>query len=90
MALPLETAFQWPLRTVRLLMDIVGESTVRQSALCTATTSTSFFSGIGSAEIAWTAIGEALQAFGLPFRMRPTFACEKDPVCQQLLLTYTD
>ena len=89
MASPLEISFQWPQRTVLALLDIVGEHNLRQSALCTATASTSFFSGIGSAEIAWQAIGAAMSACGLPFRLRATFTCEKDQVCQQVLLRYT-
>ena len=90
MATPLEFAFQWPRRAVRALIDLLGANTLRQSALCTATTSTSFFSGIGSAEVAWQAIGAALSAYGLPFRLRAAFTCEKDQVCQQILLRSTD
>ena len=93
MAIPsssLELAFCWPQRTVRALCNIVGKSSLHQSALCSATSCSSFFSGIGSSDIAWKAIGAAVSACGLPFNLRTTFTCEKDEICQEALLAYSD
>ena len=86
---PLELAFHWPLITVRAFIDILGVNHLRQSTLCTATATTSFFSGIGTSELAWKAIAAALAQFGVHCCLRQTFACEHDPVCQVLLLAHT-
>ena len=69
---------------------MMGPVNVRRSSLCSARRTTSFFSGLGTAEVAWKAIGGALCRLGLPFQLRQAFSCEVDRTCQQLLQLYNE
>ena len=68
-----------------LLLE-VGEQDLRQSMLCTAQHSSTFFSGLGTAELAWSVVGFALLGLGLPFALRPAFACDADLLCRNVLV----
>ena len=82
----IQGCFLWPQKTVDFLLLEMGQEQLSLSALCTMSSSSSFFSGIGTAELAWQVIGNALRARGVPFHMRNEFVCEKDGDCQSLLL----
>ena len=85
-SMAIQGCFLWPQKTVDFLLLEMGQERLSLSALCTMSSSSSFFSGIGTAELAWQVIGNALRARGVPFHMRNEFVCEKDGDCQSLLL----
>ena len=85
---PLHRAFGWPQTTVTTLCDLLGVDLLSSSLLCTVRTATSFFSGLGTAELAWQAIGSAVLACGLPWNLKFAFACECDRDCQQFLAVH--
>ena len=85
---PLERAFSWPQTTVSALCDVLGVDLLNLSLLCSARTATSFFSGLGTAEFAWQAVGAAVLAHGLPWNLKFAFACECDRDCQQFLAAH--
>ena len=78
----------WPWLLVEQLIRIMGQQALLRSYLCTAEVATSFFSGVGSAEIAWKAVGAALVGHGLPFVLVTGFCCEVDVLCQGVLLAH--
>ena len=65
--MPLEESFKWPDKLVLALICILGAQHVRESYLCQMQRASSFFSGIGTSEVAWQVVGQALLAAGLPF-----------------------
>ena len=82
--------FRWPDKTVQALISELGRDFLLLSALCCAVGSHgSFFSGLGTSEMAWLVLGLALQAHGLPFGLHHGFSCENDPYCQDVLRRYT-
>ena len=83
--MPLEGPFSWPDKLVVALLLIIGADSLMQSQLCQAQRTSSLFSGIGTSELAWQAIGFALLAAGLPFHLQPAFACEISGVCREVL-----
>ena len=89
MEVPLEEAYSWLWKLIGALFQLLGQDCLRASLLCTALRSTIFFSGMGTSEIAWKAVGAALLAYGLPFPMRPSFSCEVDENFQRCLLAYS-
>lgn len=82
----LSCAFSWPQVAVQVLMQLLGTEALCGSLLCQASRCTSCFSGIGTAEWAWELVGVALVAAGLPFQLKPQWACERDPLCQGVIL----
>ena len=70
------------------LVLLLGVQRLLRSHLCTAKNATSFFSGMGTAEIAWKAVGAALLARGLPFTLVFTFSCDVDEMCHDVLRAY--
>ena len=80
--------FQWPGKLVTSLKQILGDENLRQSALCSATSSSSFFSGMGTAELAWAAVGAALREHAFPFRMESLFAVDIDEAARATLLHF--
>lgn len=84
----LSDAFQWAGKLVAALKQMFGDEHLRHSALCMAPSSSSFFSGMGTAELAWKAVGVALRAHSLPFRMEPVFAVDIDEAARATLLHY--
>ena len=81
-------AFQWPGKLVAALKQMFGDEHLRHSALCMASSSSSFFSGMGTAELAWKAVGAALRANSLPFRMESLFAVDIDQAARATLLHF--
>lgn len=85
---PLQRAFCWPQVTVAVLTQALGVNLLSSSLLCRGQRATSFFSGLGTSELAWRAVGSALVAAGLAFSFRFTFACERDAACHEILLKH--
>ena len=84
-AMPSQGPFGWADRLVAALLLIVGHESLAQSHLCQAEVASSFFSGIGTAELAWQVVGLALLAAGMPFKLRMVFACEISAGCREVL-----
>ena len=85
---PLHRAFCWPQVTVGVLAHALGWNLLSTSLLCRGQKATSFFSGLGTSELAWRAVGSALAAFGLACNFAFTFACEQDAACREILLKH--
>ena len=83
---PLHRAFLWPDVVVQALCFALSPSVLAGTLLCTGFSATSFFSGLGTSDIAWLAIGSALLRRGLPFVLQSTFAVDSDAVCRRALL----
>ena len=83
--MPSQGPFGWPDRLVAALLLILGPESLAQSHLCQAEIASSFFSGIGTAELAWQVVGFALLASGMPFKLRMVFACEISAGCREVL-----
>lgn len=78
-------AFLWPSRLVDALQSLLGCAALRDSFLCRACSAGSFFSGLGTSEIGWRAVGAALRAQGFPFSLTCHFACDVDADCRNVL-----
>ena len=79
--------FGWPDKVVEYLVSSFGAEFLMLSALCAGTgTYSSFFSGLGTAELAWRMIAAALLAHGLSFHLIPGFTCECSTQCQDVLM----
>ncbi len=85
---PLQRAFCWPQVTVAVLTQALGGNLLSSSLLCRGQRATSFFSGLGTSELAWRAVGNALVAAGLTFSFDFTFACERDAACHEILVKH--
>ena len=85
---PLQRSFCWPQVTVAVLIQALGVNLLSSSLLCRGQRATSFFSGLGTSELAWSAVGNALVAAGLTFSFVFTFACERDAACHEVLLKH--
>ena len=83
--------FFWQDKTILALLSFLGREFLLASALCSATgTFATFFSGLGTAEMAWLVLHLSLAAHGLPFLLQPGFSCESDLRCQDVLRKYTN
>lgn len=83
--MPLQECFRWPDRLVAALLCILGADHIRNSHLCRMRRASSFFSGLGTSELAWQIVGQSLLAVGLPFLVESIFACEKSEHCHEVL-----
>jgi len=83
---PLHRAFSWPDVVVQVLCSALGPTALAGTLLCTGQVATSFFSGLGTSDIAWSAIGSALLRRGLSFVLQSAFAVDSDAACRRALL----
>ena len=85
----LEEAFLWPNLLAHYLVRHIGAQALRDSALCSARRASSFFSGLGTSELAWFVVGLALLRFGLEASLTCISACENSACCRGALLRHT-
>ena len=81
-AMELEEAFLWPNLLAHYLVRHIGAQALRDSALCSARRASSFFSGLGTSELAWFVVGLALLRFGLEASLACISACESSACCR--------
>lgn len=85
-----EIPFSWPDKLIGYFLKECGSTFLLASALCsTHGTHASFFSGMGTSELAWQMIHASLSAHGLALHLYPGFVCENERHCLSVLARYT-
>ena len=85
----LENAFSWPCTSLRALIDLVGAKALRDSALCANPKIGTYFSGIGSPELAGEMISNAAFMLGMSTLFQFAFSCDCSKACQHELILRT-
>ncbi len=81
-------AFQWPSKVADALIAHFGREVLRETSLCQLRAFCTFFSGIGTFEIALDAFQRALSQRGVPCNPELVYACDIDETCQRRLLGF--
>ena len=83
---PLVDAFQYPDKTARALVSLVGREALQRSALQQATTYTTHFSGIGTSERGYCAGAHAFARYGVHANAKLLSCCVPHLVSKKKLL----
>jgi hypothetical protein len=83
------TAFAWNYTLALFLVETMGRGVLQGSALCTATGLTTFFSGIGTAELGLDIACVAFASYGIAIGLKGLSCCDMDERCRASLMLNT-